>query len=81
MTSPGEISMDELTYTIEFEGVALADANRYADDLRDILLDASPDVRVMVKRDDPSSMDFGGTLILMLGTSAVVAIAKVSRAG
>jgi Effector Associated Constant Component 1 len=68
--------MSEHTYVIKFEGTSLADANRYADDLRDALLDVSPEIRVAVKRDDPSTMDFGGTLVVVLGTSAVIAIAK-----
>lgn len=68
--------MDQQTYTITFDGVSDADANRYASDLREALLDASRDVEVERRRSDPSTQDFGATLVLILGTSSVAAIAK-----
>ncbi|GHO54471.1 hypothetical protein [Ktedonobacter robiniae] len=39
-----------------------------------MLLDASPDVEVQRKRDDPLTQDFGGTLVLLWGTPAAAAI-------
>lgn len=51
-----------------------ADANHYAEELRQVLLDASPDVQVHRRRDDSRTQDFGGTLVLLLGTPAVGAI-------
>lgn len=72
--------MKASTYTIRFEGGDLAEANAYAEELRDTLLEAASDkdvkVDVHVRRDDPTTMDFGGTLVLVLGTPAVLAIAK-----
>ncbi len=68
--------MDEQTYMITFDGVSAADANRYADELRNALLDASPDITVDRKREDPRTQDFGAILLLVLGTPAAVAIVK-----
>lgn len=68
--------MDQQSYRITFHDVSSADANRYAEELREILRDASPDVSVERKREHPSTQDFGTTLILVLGTPAAVAIAR-----
>ena len=68
--------MDQQTYIIKFENISEAEANRYAGELRDMLLDATSDVEVSRRRDDPSTQDFGATLMLILGTPAVTAIAK-----
>ncbi len=65
--------MNEQTYIIRFSGVSSADANRYADELRNTLLDAVPGIIVQRGRDDPRTQDFGATLILILGTPTVVA--------
>ncbi len=66
--------MDEQTYIITFDTASAADANRYAEELRQALLDASPDVQVHRRRDDPRTQDFGSTLVLLLGTPATAAI-------
>ncbi len=68
--------MKDLTYIIKFEDTSHAGANIYAQDLRDFLHDASKDIKITIKRDDPSTMDFGGTLVLVLGTPAIIAIAN-----
>jgi hypothetical protein len=68
--------VDQQSYMITFDDVSPADANRYADELREVLLDASPDVRVERKRENPSTQDFGATLVLILGTPAAVTIAR-----
>jgi hypothetical protein len=72
----GEHVMDQHTYIITFEGVSLADANRYAEELRNALLDASSDITVQRRREDPRTLDPGSTLVLLLGTPAVVTVAK-----
>ncbi len=66
--------MDQQTYIVTFEGVSPADAQLYAAELRDVLLDADPDISVQRKRDNPHAQDFGATLVLLLGTPAVVAM-------
>ncbi len=68
--------MDQQSYLITFEDVSAADANRYADELSNALLDASADIAVQRRRDDPHAQDFGATLVLLLGTPAAVALAK-----
>ena len=68
--------MNECIYLITFDDASPADANRYAEELREVLLDASPDVSVERKRESPSMQDFGTSLILVLGTPAAVAIAR-----
>jgi hypothetical protein len=67
--------VDQHIYMVTFDGVSSADANRYADELRNILLDATPDITVQRRRDDPRTQDFGATLVLILGTPAVAAVA------
>ena len=68
--------MDQQTYIISFDGSSAADANSYAEELRDVLLDAAPTIKVDRKRDDFRTQDFGATLVLILGTPAVVTAAK-----
>ncbi len=65
--------MDEQTYIITFDTASSAEANHYAEELRQALLDASPDVEVHRRRDDPRTQDFGSTLVLLLGTPAAAA--------
>jgi hypothetical protein len=68
--------MENSTYIIEFTVLSEAEANRYAAELRDALRDASKEMQVEIKRTDPTAQDFGATLVLVLGTPAVVAAAK-----
>ena len=68
--------MDQQTYVISFDDVSPADASRYADELSNALLDASADITIQRRRDDPRAQDFGATLVLILGTPTAVALAK-----
>ncbi len=61
---------------ITFDDVSPADANRYADELSDALLDATADITVQRRPDVPRAQDFGATLVLLLGTPVAVALAK-----
>jgi hypothetical protein len=63
-------------FEIHFEDVSAVDAAAAADGLRNVLLDASPDVKVNLQKADTTTMDFGATLVVVLGTPAVLAIAK-----
>ncbi len=68
--------MDQQSYLITFDDASPADANCYADELRNALLNASADIDVQRRRDNPHAQDFGATLVLLLGTPAAVALAK-----
>lgn len=68
--------MEQQTYTITFEHVSMAEANRYASELRDTVLDASPDIKVEQQRNDTRTQDFGASVVLILGTPAVMALVK-----
>lgn len=68
--------MEKQMYTIKFEGISAAEGNRYASELRNMLLDATPDAEVDQRRSDTRTQDFGATLVLILGTPAVIAITR-----
>jgi hypothetical protein len=70
--------MDDHTqqFEIRFEGLTNDEAGVKAKKLRQELLAVSPEVSVAVAKDDHSNMDFGGTLVLVLGTPAVIAVAQ-----
>ncbi len=72
--------MDKQAYIITFDGASADEANRYAEELRQALLDASPDIEVQRRREDARAQDFGTTLVLLLGTPAAgVAITAISN--
>jgi hypothetical protein len=71
--------MEEQTYIIEIGGVSPADANRYAEELRDALLEATPEVEVEQRRADSDAQDFGATLVLVLGTPVAIVLARAFR--
>ena len=68
--------MDQYRYIISFDNSAVADANRWASELKESILDATSDALVEQQRDNPYSQDFGTTLSLVLGTPAVIVVAK-----
>ena len=68
--------MEKQTYFVTFENASVAEANRDTEELRHIILEASPDITVQRQRDDPRSQDFGATLVLLLGTPAAGALIK-----
>src|SRR5262245_47666762 len=70
--------MDDQTqqFEIRFEGLTADDAGIKAKKLRQELLAVSPEVSVTLAKDDHSNMDFGGTLVLVLSTPAIIAVAK-----
>lgn len=68
--------MSDQELVLSFDGVSVADANRFASELAEVLRDADEPIEVTQTRDDPDSQDFGATLVLVLGSGAVVALAK-----
>lgn len=73
--------MEVPRFVMRFPETETDKANRYArslaDSLRD-LLDSGDEVSV--SRDNPESQDFGATLVLVLGTTAVTALAEGIKA-
>jgi hypothetical protein len=69
-------SMAHQSFLIRFDGISMSEANVMAESLRDELLNADPEIRAETRRDSTDTMDFGGTLILILGTPAVTMAAR-----
>jgi hypothetical protein len=64
------------TFKIRFQNLSLAEANVQAARLRQQILDSSPDVSIQLEKEDSNTMDFGTTLVLVLGAPAIVTIAQ-----
>lgn len=67
---------DMTEFSIRFENLSVAEANVLASELRSEVIAADDRVKVDVAKDDPTTQDFGATLILVLGTPAIVAVAR-----
>ena len=63
-------------FEIRFNGQTSADAGNLANSLRQDLLSISDEVSCEITKDNQNTQDFGATLVLVLGTPAVVIIAK-----
>jgi hypothetical protein len=63
-------------FVISFVDTTPDQANMYADDLRTEILSSDPSVKAKTARDSNESQDFGTTLVVVLGTSAVTALAN-----
>jgi hypothetical protein len=63
-------------FEIRFDNLPVSEAGKNASNLRRELAEISPDVSVSLKKDDPTNQDFGATLILVLGTPAIIVLAK-----
>lgn len=61
---------------LRIQGPSVAESNQLAAELRQSVLDASPDVEARISREGEASQDFGASLVLVLGTPAVIAVAK-----
>ncbi len=72
--------MELSSFILKFDGVPVADANKYAASLRERLRDAHPDIEVQLQREDPTSQDFGASLVLILGTPTFVAAVAAIKA-
>ncbi len=67
--------MEKRTYTITFDTGSVADANRWASEIKEMILDTTTDVVVERKRDNPYSMDLGTIVEIILGAQSVIAVA------
>lgn len=68
--------MNESPFVITFPGASTAEANRYAAELAVALREVDQELRVEQERDRPDTQDFGATLLIVLGTASVTALAK-----
>jgi hypothetical protein len=66
---------ENATVILSFTGTTADQRSHYANDLKNSLLDISPGLHVERRRERGDSQDFGGTLVLVLGTTAVNALA------
>jgi hypothetical protein len=68
---------DSRPYKIYFKGLSAADATKAASSLAMLLRDLDqPGVEVAVAKDTIRTQDLGTVIVLMLGTKAVVEVAK-----
>jgi hypothetical protein len=61
---------------ISFPDSSTAEGNRLAGALADALRDVTPEIEVEPRRDRPDTQDFGASLAIVLGTTAVTAVAR-----
>jgi hypothetical protein len=62
---------------VRFEGMSYADANRAAAELQSMIQrSAQPGITADVIKDREDTQDFGATLLLVLGTEAVITLSK-----
>jgi hypothetical protein len=62
------------TITIRFPDATSDEANKYSSDLAEDLSEIK-DLKAETRRDEPEAQDFGATVVLILGTASVTAIA------
>lgn len=62
--------------TVNFEDADAAEANVLCGELQDSLRQDVPEADVSRVKPDPLTQDFGATLVVILGTTAVTAVAK-----
>jgi hypothetical protein len=68
--------MHETTYRLSFGTATAKEANQHAEDLQKVLARSHQTVTVKQERERTDSQDLGTILVLVLGTEAVVAVAK-----
>ena len=68
--------MDQQTWIITFSDDSPDKASRHASQLKAMLLDASPDIKVTQKPSGEYTQDWGDTLVAILATEAAVAAVK-----
>lgn len=68
--------MNKYGFLIEVEGESVAESNILVEKLREIILSIDPFIEVEREKTDTSTMDFGSTLVVILGSATAVALAK-----
>ncbi len=71
--------METHTYIITFKNVSGEIASRYVTELKNTLLDTTSDIEVDLRRANVRSQDFGSSLVLVLGTPSMLAVATAIR--
>lgn len=71
----GGVALD-IDIEILFDNATSAQSNVWAQDLKEDLIQAVPSAELSTKRERPDSQDFGGTLVLALGTPVAIIAAK-----
>jgi hypothetical protein len=67
----------EVPFHIHFEGMTLAEANQAASEFRATVERAmGPEIRTEIVKERDDTQDFGATVILVLGTPAVLTLAR-----
>jgi hypothetical protein len=61
---------------LRVDGANVADSNVFAAELKEQLHDQLPDAKIETRRERADAQDFGATLVLVLGTPAIIALAK-----
>ena len=67
---------DKETLKIRFPSMETGDAGNAARNLQEEIEDELPTADVKIDKDNMDTMDFGSTLVVVLGTPAVIALAK-----
>jgi len=68
--------MSDKSLVVSFGDSTTAEGNRFAGSLADTLRALDPTIQVQRVRDRPDAQDFGASLVVILGTAAVTALAK-----
>ena len=70
------MSQEKTAFVLRFEGITLDEGNVLARELEAEVRAAHRDAEARVTKDDQANQDFGATLLLILGTPAVVIVAR-----
>jgi hypothetical protein len=68
--------MGKQQLVLRFENLSAREAALAAQDLQNVLTEAAPGIEVAIQRDRAEAQDLGATLVLVLGTPAIIAVAK-----
>src|SRR5262245_20880083 len=72
---------EQSRFEIRFQGLSVAEAGIKAAKLRKEISALDPNLNVSLQKDDPTTQDFGTTLVLILGAPAVIKLASGVASG